>query len=59
MAGIAPGTVEKASGCVSPLTGKLFEIGDVLGYFLLSWAAASLGADERSARGSLTTPGNR
>jgi hypothetical protein len=32
VAGIAAGTVEEASGGVSPLTGKLFEIGDVLGY---------------------------
>jgi hypothetical protein len=32
VAGIAAGTVEHASGGVSPLTGRLFEVGDVLGY---------------------------
>jgi hypothetical protein len=32
VAGIAAGTVEEASGGVSPLTGRLFEVGDVLGY---------------------------
>jgi hypothetical protein len=32
VAGIAAGTVEHASGGVSPLTGRLFEVGDMLGY---------------------------
>jgi hypothetical protein len=32
VAGIAAGTVEHASHGVSPLTGRLFEVGDVLGY---------------------------
>lgn len=32
VAGIAAGTVEHASGGVSPLTARLFEVGDVLGY---------------------------
>jgi hypothetical protein len=32
VAGIAAGTVEHASGGVSPLTGQLFEVGDALGH---------------------------
>jgi hypothetical protein len=32
VAGIAAGTVEEASGGTSPLAGRLFEIGDALGY---------------------------
>lgn len=32
VAGIAAGTVEEASGGTSPLTGRLFEVGDMLGY---------------------------
>lgn len=32
VAGIAAGTVEHASGGVSPLTGRLFEVGDKLGW---------------------------
>lgn len=32
VAGIAAGTVEHDSGGVSPLTARLFEVGDVLGY---------------------------
>lgn len=32
VAGIAAGTVEHDSGGVSPLTGRLFEVGDMLGY---------------------------
>jgi hypothetical protein len=32
VAGIAAGTVEEASGGTSPLSGRLFEVGDVLGY---------------------------
>jgi hypothetical protein len=32
VAGIAAGTVEHDSGGVSPLTGRLFEVGDKLGY---------------------------
>jgi hypothetical protein len=32
VAGIAAGTVEEASGGTSPLVGRLFEVGDMLGY---------------------------
>jgi hypothetical protein len=32
VAGIAAGTVEEASGGTSPLVGRLFEVGDTLGY---------------------------
>jgi hypothetical protein len=53
VAGIAAGTVEEASGGTSPLAGRLFEVGDMLGYvgawcFLVASACVVAGIAPRA-----------